>query len=92
MEKMYLVPADKLEGCYHRPRKTRGLTPSALDARMRNVLQKVGLMANKKAKVYTAVFQKSLVYVKQRNQERGINSSFFSGIKQDKSGKTSADS
>lgn len=77
MEKMYLVPADKLEGCYHRPRKTRGLTPSTLDARMTDILQKAGLMANKKAKVYKAVFQKSLAYVKQRNHERGKIAHFF---------------
>lgn len=49
----------------------------SLDDKMRDILQKAGLMAYKKAKVYTAPLQKYLAHVKQNDQERGKISLVF---------------
>ncbi|KAK4810941.1 hypothetical protein QYF61_013349 [Mycteria americana] len=43
----------------------------SLDAEMRDILQKAGLTAYEKAKLYIAALQKYLAHVKQSDQERG---------------------
>lgn len=68
-QKMFLVPQHELDSLRHpgpsQPKTIRKAVESRLDSYMRNILLRVDISDNEKAKLYTNSLQKYLALVKQ---------------------------
>nr|XP_025035760.1 uncharacterized protein LOC112544205 isoform X1 [Pelodiscus sinensis]XP_025035761.1 uncharacterized protein LOC112544205 isoform X2 [Pelodiscus sinensis] len=72
-EKMYLVPSHQLEQLRAPPPVEENIRTTAtrlLDAEMKSVLQRTDLAEYEKAKLYSAVLQRYLTYVRQSDADK----------------------
>lgn len=77
---MYLVPSHQLEQLRAPPPAEENIRTTAtrlLDAEMKSVLQRTDLAEYEKAKLYSAVLQRYLTYVKQSDADKGKISLFL---------------